>query len=222
MTETWQNRVRLGAQRVIARCSYGLTNYRHPFRTKALEAALCYPFAATTPLECVELYQAVTAAEKIHGDLAEVGVYRGGTAALMLTASAHKRLHLFDTFTGLPHGEGDMVADEWAGSLSEVKRNLDYWNDRIIYHPGLFPVSALGAESLRFSFVHLDVDLYDSTSAALEWFWPRMVPGGILLSHDYPLLDGVVRAFREFFEPRPEPVIALSGNQCLAVRTTAS
>jgi hypothetical protein len=50
---------------------------------------------------------------------------------------------------------------------------------------------------MRLSFVHLDLDLYDSTLAALEWFWPRLEKGG---SSTY------VRAF------------TLSGNQCLAVK----
>jgi O-methyltransferase len=72
---------------------------------------------------------------------------------------------------------------------------------------GLFPDSAIGLEQMRFWFVHLGLDLYDSTAAALEWFWPRISSGGILLSHDYPLIDGVVQAFHEFFDGRPEPFI---------------
>ncbi len=71
---------------------------------------------------------------------------------------------------------------------------------------------------LKFSFVHLDVDLYESTLSALAFFWPRMSSGAIVLSHDYPLLDGVVRAFSEFFRDKITPVIPLSGGQCLAVK----
>jgi O-methyltransferase len=172
---------------------------------------------ATTPLECSEIFQWTTALEKIPGDIAEVGTYRGGTAALMLKASA-KRLHLFDTFAGLPDSEGSFVKGEWHGSLQAVQRNLTQWNSRIAYHVGLFPDSAAGLEG-PFSFVHLDMDLYEGTRAALEWFWPRLSIGGAILSHDYPLSDGVVRAFHEFFALRPETFIPLSGSQCVAVKT---
>jgi O-methyltransferase len=62
------------------------------------------------------------------------------------------------------------------------------------------------------------MDLYAGTKAALEWFWPRLSRGGAILSHDYPLSDGVVRAFHEFFDSRPEPFVPLSGGQCVAVK----
>src|SRR2546430_11261444 len=51
---------------------------------------------------------------------------------------------------------------------------------------------------------HIDVDLYTSTLACLEFFYPRLVPGGILLSHDYSLLTGVKAAFTEFLAGKPE------------------
>jgi O-methyltransferase len=220
MTETWISHLQLSLQRILARLSYGIANYRHPLRRDAWETALRISRdipTGTTPLECVELFQAVRASEKIGGDMAEAGVYRGGTAALMLTAS-RKRLHLFDTFEGLPHAEGKFEKGEWHGSQADVLRNLKEWGDRIVLHPGLFPGSALGMESQRFSFVHLDLDLFESTRAALDWFWPRLEPGGILLSHDYPLSDGVVGAFHEFFDRRSEPFFPLTGNQCVAIK----
>jgi hypothetical protein len=173
---------------------------------------------ATTPLECAEIFNAVKACEKIPGEMAEAGVYRGGTAAVMLAASPAKRLRLFDTFEGLPHAGGGFATGEYCGSTEDVRKNLHRWANRIDMHKGLFPDSATGLDTLRFSFVHLDLDLYDSTVAALEWFWPRINHGGILLSHDYPLVDGVVRAFHEFFDDRPEPFVPLSGNQCMAVK----
>ncbi|MHB1794608.1 MAG: TylF/MycF/NovP-related O-methyltransferase [Acidobacteriaceae bacterium] len=208
-------------QWMAARLSYGLVNYRHPIRAGVFREVLrahknVHTF--TTPLECAEIFQAVAACNKVDGDMAEAGVFQGGTALLMLAASPHNRLHLFDTFAGLPHAEGKFEAREWAASIDSVKRNLILYKERLVFHPGLFPASAAGLEGLMFSCVHLDLDLYDSTLAALQWFWPRLLPGGVLVSHDYPLSDGVVRAFQEFFDGRPEPFIPLSGNQCLAVK----
>lgn len=221
MPDTFSGRVQLKLHWGAAALSYGLTQYRHPMRASAIAAARDArrnAHVATTPLECVEIFNAVRACEKIPGDMAEAGVYRGGTAAVMLAASKAKRLHLFDTFEGLPHAEGGFAAGEYRGSVEEVRANLSRWADRIEPHKGLFPASAAGMEPVRFSFVHLDLDLYDSTLAALEWFWPRLTPGGTLLSHDFPHVEGVVRAFHEFFDGRPEPFVPLSGNQCIAVK----
>lgn len=221
MTETWIFRLQIRMQRVLARFSYGITNYRHPLRKKMWAIVKSVPEripTGATPLECAEIYQAVKACEKIPGDIAEAGVYRGGTAAIMLLASQQKRIHLFDTFAGLPTGEGKFEKGEWFGSLDDVKQNLSEWNDRTEYHPGLFPESAASLGHLRFSFVHLDLDLYESTRAALEWFWPRMKTGGLLLSHDYPISPGVVRAFDEFFAEWPEVLFPMTGNQCLVAK----
>src|SRR5208282_6775790 len=98
MPDTWSGRLMLKLQWGVARLSYGLTNYRHPLRLPAISAsrdARRFAGVATTPLECTEIFNAVEACEKIPGVMAEAGVYRGGTAAVMLAASPVKRLHLF-------------------------------------------------------------------------------------------------------------------------------
>lgn len=207
--------------RAAARLSYGLTNYRHPEREGRFrlvsETAARIGAGGTTPLECMTLFQIVASCEKVPGDIAEAGVFRGATAALMLSAST-KKLHLFDTFEGLPGSENQFEKGEWKGAEAVVRSNLSKWSNRVDLHPGFFPESAQGLEDLRFSFVHLDLDLYQSTRDAIAWFWLRLNPGGILLSHDYPLSEGVVRAFREHFDRLGNPVIPLSGNQCIVVK----
>ena len=220
MNQTWLHRMQIAAHRCAAIFSYGVAHYRNPQRKAAWTAATRIPKlipTGTTPLECAEIFQAVEACEKIDGDMAEAGVYLGSNAAIMLTASK-KRLHLFDTFEGLPHGDNQFETGEWRGSLEDVRKNLTAWKERLEFHPGFFPGSTNGLEDTRFSFVHLDMDLYDSTKAALEWFWPRLEIGGMLLSHDYPFSEGVVRAFHEFFDGTRNTFLPLSGNQCLAVK----
>ena len=65
----------------------------------------------------------------------------------------------------------------------------------------------------------MDVDLYESTKAGLEFFYPRMSRGGIIMSHDYPSLNGVLKAVTEFFADKPDPVIDIAGGeQCLIVK----
>jgi hypothetical protein len=69
----------------------------------------------------------------------------------------------------------------------------------------------------RFSFVHLDADLYKSTLYSLNFFYPRLVDGGLILSHDYHA-EGVKRAFHEFLKDRQKLVIELASSQCIVIR----
>jgi len=170
--------------------------------------------------EAYNIYKSVERTAKIGGDLAEVGVFRGGSARLICEVKGDRPLHLFDTFAGLPKaGEWDPKFQQggFASSLSEVRTYLQPFSN-VHFHPGFFPETALGLEELTFSFVHLDVDLYESTLSGLGWFYPRMNRGAILISHDYSTAQGVRKAFEEFFSERPECLLELSGSQVAFVK----
>lgn len=217
-----KSRAQMAFHVVMSKIRYGLTNYRQPNRVEDLASitrARSLAYTATTPLECIELRNAVQATSKVAGEMAEVGVFLGGTAALMLEAAPEKHLHLFDTFAGLPEGGDYLQKGEYEGSLVSVRRTLAPWKDRVSFHQGLFPHdTAHEVADLRFSFVHLDMDLYEGTLGALRFFWPRMNRGGIVLCHDYPQIAGVARAVQEFFADQPESFLPLSGQQCMAVK----
>ncbi len=86
-------------------------------------------------------------------------------------------------------------------------------------HQGFFPDTFAGLEQRRWRLVHLDADLYAPTRAALERFWPRMVPGGILLVHDYNShFAGTRQAVDEYFAPLgldPVPLCDKAGSVVL-------
>src|SRR5690606_38072231 len=99
-------------------------------------------------------------------------------------------------------------------SLESVQNYLSEF-DNVSYYKGFFPDSAVDLDpDLKFCFVNMDVDLYESTLSCLEFFYPRMHPGGIMLSHDYSLLTSVERAFTEFFADKRENLIELPTTQC--------
>lgn len=64
---------------------------------------------------------------------------------------------------------------------------VDVVLDKIGHHvdtvvrKGYFPETAKGLEEERFAFVSLDTDLYQPILAGLEFFWPRLNPGGMIL-----------------------------------------
>lgn len=174
-----------------------------------------------TAYEQYIVYALVKAQVKRDGAIAEVGVYRGASARLICEAKGDKPLLLFDTFEGLPEptavDRGIHRKHLYACSLDDVQSYLRKYA-RVEYYPGVFPASAKGMREQRYCFAHFDVDLYESTKACLEYFYPRMVPGGVILSHDYSLLAGVEQAFQEFFADKPEGILDLPTTQCMVTK----
>lgn len=153
----------------------------------------------------------------VPGDFAELGVWQGNTAEL-LAAFARRQgrtLYLLDTFEGLP--EADLGRDEkhLSGifkdtSVEAVRARVG--DDRAVFIQGYFPgtASQLPADG-QYAIVHIDCDLYAPMLAALDYFYPRMAPGGFILMHDYASLawDGAEKAVDEFFATRPEGIMPI-------------
>jgi O-methyltransferase len=152
----------------------------------------------------------------LDGDMAELGVYKGGTAYTISQANPHKCLHLFDNFVGgLPHDdipEGHHKKGEFACSMDEVETALgsaSYW-----IHDGYFPDTTKDCpHDQQFCFVHLDADLYQSTKDGIEYFWPRLVKDGIICFDDFlwPHCPGVAKAIKECL---PHETIFVNPIQC--------
>jgi Macrocin-O-methyltransferase (TylF) len=155
--------------------------------------------------------------EKITGDLAELGVYKGNTAVLL--AALAKKLgstaYLFDTYkgfvsedlNGIDANKGAHFGDT---SLDGVQSLVGLHN--VCYVKGHFPGStSVLADNLHFCLVHIDCDLYAPFAAALRYFYPRLVVGGFLIMHDYSnfFWDGAEKAVDEFFADKPEKLIPI-------------
>jgi predicted O-methyltransferase YrrM len=156
--------------------------------------------------------------KNVPGDVAELGVYRGGSARDLAAACPDKTIHLFDTFSGLPESEGNHTAGGFSASLEEARIT----GNRVVYYQGLFPETTVSLrDDQRFSLVHVDADLEPSTLAAIEFFWPRLSPGGAIVFDDYQWKDcpGVTKAVDAFF--RPEEIRQDAFQQCYVVKEAA-
>jgi O-methyltransferase len=171
--------------------------------------------------EAFIVYSLARAQRDQPGDFAEVGVYKGASAKLISEAKGDKTLRLFDTFEGLPAASqkdrGVHRQHQYSCSMTSVQEYLtDYRH--LSFFKGIFPESTRDVPEARYAFCHFDVDLYEGTLGCLRYFYDRMIPGGIMLSHDYGLLAGVEAAFTEFFADKPERVIELPTTQCMVVK----
>ncbi len=138
------------------------------------------------------------------GDVADLGACRGGTSLVLRRLRPDKELHLFDTWAGTPYDDQlcHHKKGEWKADLDDCKKLVGQ-DERTYYHKGVFPhsVSALITFKRDFCFVYVDMDTEQATRDAIAFFWPRMVPGGILMLDDYRWepCTGVEKAVDEFF-----------------------
>ena len=177
------------------------------------------------PYEAYMLYSIAKSQRELDGDMIEVGVYQGGSAKLISEVKGDRKLFLLDTFIGLQElsdgdthfGKKHRKKNEFDDtSLEVVKDYLSSYNNIQIIK-GEFSKTADSIRDSKFSFVHLDVDLYRSTIECLKFFYPRLVKGGIILVHDYHS-DGIQKAFKEFLQSNKVQLIELTGSQCMIIK----
>lgn len=155
--------------------------------------------------------------QDIPGAFGELGVYKGNTAKLFHTLAPNRNLYLFDTFSGfdaaapMPHEVPDDYSRFDDTSIDYVK-NFIGPSDKVHYCQGKFPETIdLVPEGTQFAFVHLDCDLYQPMKDGLEYFYPRLSPGALLVIHDYSsgCWPGITKAVDEFFEDKVESLIRI-------------
>jgi hypothetical protein len=165
------------------------------------------------------------AKEALGGDLAELGVYKGHMATLLAIIARRlgKMAYLFDTFEGfhtsdfkgLDAGKDIPFTDT---SLAAVRALVGETNIR--YVQGLFPESTSQiSDDLKSCVAHINCDLYTPAMSALHYFYPRMIPSGFIVIHDYSSLgwSGAERAVDEFFADKIEWIIPLPDSAGSAV-----
>jgi hypothetical protein len=174
-----------------------------------------------TAYECFTVYSLAKAHANLLGEMAEVGCFQGASTRLICEVKGNSKLHVFDTFEGLPKPSAPdkSVHDEnqYSCTLESVREYLKDFPD-VQFYKGCFPGTSAPVADRMFKFVHCDVDLYAGTLGCLEFFYPRLARGGVLLSHDYSLLAGVKAAFDEFLADKPEKPIELPSTQCMIIK----
>jgi O-methyltransferase len=157
--------------------------------------------------------------QNIKGAFAELGVYKGETARMIHEMDNSRKFYLFDTFKGFDNNDLQLEdrndekfsPDNFSDTNIESVRAFIDGNENIILIPGLFPESIADIMEESYSFVHLDADLYQPTIAALNYFYPKLSPGGVILIHDYNhTWAGLRKAVDEFAITIPENIIEIA------------
>ena len=160
--------------------------------------------------------------QTIEGDTAECGTWRGGSSWLLCKGLGRTH-HAFDSFEGLSEPDSRDGSHFQKGDLAVSEEEFrtqmgDCENLRV--YKGWIPTRFTEVVDRRFCFVHVDVDLYQPTRDAVEFFYPRLSRGGILLVDDYGffICPGARDAIDDFFRDKPEPVLEIPTGQGLIIK----
>jgi len=176
-----------------------------------------------------ELFQKVI---DLPGDIVELGVYRGSTLMTWANfleirnmPDRQKQVFGFDNFAGFTDfhekdGKKDKSVHKESGgfdasifehiledaiSIFDKDRFIPY-KPRVILVKGdiedTVPKFVNEHPGIRISLLHFDCDIYEPTKIGLEYFWPLVVPGGIVLFDEYGIRpwEGESKAVDEYFE----------------------
>ena len=170
--------------------------------------------------------------QNIEGQIAECGVFQGHSLVpiglYLKQENSQKRVYGFDSFEGF--NEEVKIDIDLGGDKSSEKKiggfdatSCDYiqnlikgfkLEDKIKIYQGYFENTLSKVHEKKFSFVHLDCDLYSPYKACLEFFYPRMSQGGIILIDEYndPSWPGCNKAVDEFIQTNSAKLSRIEDN----------
>ena len=179
----------------------------------------------TPPSEAYYIIEALYSCKTVPGDVCEFGVAQGETSALIaneISQFKEKRLHLFDSFEGLPKPSAkDQLKDDifslgsieaYAGTMScpeeMVQSRLDaifFPSSRYVIHKGFIENLITESKNLpaEVCFAYVDFDFYEPIKIALEFLHGVTEKGSIIIVDDYDFFStGVKTAVDEFVESK--------------------
>jgi O-methyltransferase len=177
--------------------------------------------------EALFLFKTAKAMQKMDGIYIEVGTYQGATAKIICKAKGNKEFHVFDAFeSGLENPTKEdrkednpvMIRQGVLGTpFTFVKALLGKYPETYV-HKGYFPETGEPIKDKKIAFANIDIDLYAGTKKSMEFIYPRMTTGGIMVLHDYTNYGGVRQAINEFMDDKPEAVLFPCGSQAVVVK----
>lgn len=139
----------------------------------------------------------------------------------------NSKLHLFDSWgpmkkTDLIESELDSIDRYSELELDVTKNNLKEYENQIVYHKGYIPevFHQLPNPPDSIVYMHIDLNSTKPTIASLEFFFPKLIPGGVILFDDYGWNNhkDTKHAVDNFFKDKPGILMHLPTSQAIYFR----
>ncbi|MCJ7805516.1 TylF/MycF family methyltransferase [Patescibacteria group bacterium] len=197
----------------------------------------CRKHTLTSKEKVYALYKSIEYLEalEVGGDFVECGVWKGGSAmamayTLLQFKDTNRNIYFYDTFAGMtkPDKRDFLIADstsvinEWRKNrrkgynlwtyspLEEVKRNMEktgYPSDKLIYVKGRVEKTIPKITPDKIALLRLDTDWYKSTLHELNFLFPKVVKGGVIIIDDYGHFGGAKKAVEGYFARIKKPIL---------------
>lgn len=162
---------------------------------------------------------------ELEGDIVECGVWRGGMSLYLTKLFPDKKVWLVDSFEGFPdlndmkykadwdpHKKGTPIRENLLGiSVEEVESVFKEFGETATcikgnvsdtLKPEVCPIE-------KIALLRVDVDSYSGTLEVLEYLYPKVVKGGMIILDDANL-ESARTAILHFLEKENIPPIAYS------------
>ncbi len=184
-------------------------------------AGILKDLLGTPPSEAYFIINSIAKTKMIDGDVCEFGVAQGVTSQLIaneILNNETKKLHLFDSFEGLPKPTAnDTLKDDifnlgsieaYAGKMSLPEDmvlnrldNIEFPKKRYIIHKGFIEELIIAKNQFpkHVSFAYVDFDFYEPIKIILKYLNNVTKKGAIIMVDDYDFFStGVKIAVDEF------------------------
>jgi O-methyltransferase len=183
--------------------------------------------------ECIRSVEA----RRIDGAFVECGVWRGGTAALLVDGAGRQSrpVWLFDSFQGMPEatehddcGRSDALSGgrrggrlvstgtnvatkEYFQFLAGTRLELDMASVHVVEGWFQETLPRVNKDIGPIALLRLDGDFYESTKVILEQLYEQVAPGGVVLVDDYHSFSGCKKAIDEMLGDRTRDFVHIPG-----------
>tara|TARA_B100001057_G_scaffold211024_1_gene211529 strand:- start:3724 stop:4593 length:870 start_codon:yes stop_codon:yes gene_type:complete len=135
--------------------------------------------------------------------LAECGVCDGLAIYFAIKAcelsNVDKKIYLYDAWEDL--GDDKLRFKYDYLNIDITKKNLENFNKYLIFNKGLIPNVFQKAENpTKINWLHIDLNSSEATRSSLEFFFDKLMPGGVMLFDDYGGFDDTRRIVDKFFK----------------------
>jgi hypothetical protein len=169
-------------------------------------------------------------AKSLEGDFVECGVNKGGLALTVMHyvefQKLPKKFYLLDTFSGLPDKyvlEEEKALGRSLGGYEEcyeqVKATFEPF-DNVVIVKGAVPETLPQVKSEAIAYLSIDMNCVEPEIATAEFFWEKLVSGGVMLLDDYGWAGHILqkRAFDRFAAERTVPILSLPTGQGVIIK----